>query len=636
MSLTALIPKMTSANTPSGVASASSVYGGYTVWAPFAQTFESWISADGTHPLWLRYQSAQAITATHYALTVHTNSAWVPTEWTLQGSNDGTNWTDLDTRTGQGTSVYMMYAIAEANVGSYLYHQLLMTAGSAVFDVIYSFQLYAASVATDPNKVLSPDGNATLPASGNVLLGSGNYGNPTSPVTPTFDESARNIGTGAANILVGSSVTIQNSPIVGTFNEASRNSGTTAINIANGVTIKIQNVTTTGTATLETHAANQIIDTAGGLWSTANVIPTNIRIGYTAGANNTIIGTLVPGSGSNAPNAATVNVTDARNGATANIAVTGADGGTINRVYSAPIDGGVWTLRATISGNGTAQANLAVDSYAWVVVSDSGTGNTVSNPDFAAINPVLVYTRTNRKVETAARNMVRKCKRGWGVQVWWINGRDDDGRQLYAMRGKFTRGIGLSGVDLDIERATFFIPRQYDGAGGLLFPVITSNTVEDVTPQSRLYYAGKTYEVQLVSGDVEGMPETAVFRCDCIRRMYNPFVQDFTPPYSNLTPEESAMATIWETITANTAATVNHGYFVDTTTNAVTLTLPANPTLGWSCWVNVLNRTNLTTITASGGLTIMGTDSVTIDYDNVGFQVVYSPSSNGWRIVTEI
>jgi len=159
MALTALIPKMTSGTAPSGEVSASTEYSGtFPAWKAAAQVFGFWCTADGTHPQWIQYQAVSSLTATHYSVVTHINSSWVMTAWELRGSNNGTDWTTLDTRSSQGTSLYMMYEIPAENVGAYTYYRIYITAGSAAFDCIYSWQLYNASSPSDPDTIISTAG----------------------------------------------------------------------------------------------------------------------------------------------------------------------------------------------------------------------------------------------------------------------------------------------------------------------------------------------------------------------------------------------------------------------------------------------------------------------------------------------
>jgi len=92
----------------------------------------------------------------HYSIRFSTNGAEPvnrgPKNWTMQGSNDGTSWTTLDTQTNQTswtTGLTRTYTPASATV--YRYYKLSITAnnGDATFTSIGEMYLYSS--ATNPN-----------------------------------------------------------------------------------------------------------------------------------------------------------------------------------------------------------------------------------------------------------------------------------------------------------------------------------------------------------------------------------------------------------------------------------------------------------------------------------------------------
>src|SRR4051812_30578254 len=81
---------------------------------------------------WVTYQLAAPVAVAKYSLTSANDSPGRdPKDFTLQGSNDGAAWTDLDSRTGQtyagrfATNVYSF-----ANTTAYGYYRLNVTANS--------------------------------------------------------------------------------------------------------------------------------------------------------------------------------------------------------------------------------------------------------------------------------------------------------------------------------------------------------------------------------------------------------------------------------------------------------------------------------------------------------------------------
>ncbi len=114
----------------------------------------SWFSGETAGPVWLQYQfSGLAWAITRYSLTsAATDAGADPREWQLLGSNDGANWTVLDTRSnvtfkarGQ-TKTYDF-----TNVIPYWFYRLKMTAtagGAGSGGRLAEFQLYSRDAPT--------------------------------------------------------------------------------------------------------------------------------------------------------------------------------------------------------------------------------------------------------------------------------------------------------------------------------------------------------------------------------------------------------------------------------------------------------------------------------------------------------
>ena len=92
----------------------------------------------------------------------------------------------------------------------------------------------------------------------------------------------------------------------------------------------------------------------------------------------------------------------------------------------------------------------------------------------------------------------------------------------------------------------------------------------------------------------------------------------------------------WETKTANFNVNASRGYFVDTSSNAVTATLPASPTAGDTVRFIDLSATfdtaNLTV--ARNGKKIQGDASdMTVATERAGFALVFSGDTQGWLLM---
>lgn len=143
---TTAIPLMTSNTAPSGVCFGSPTFGSYNWYKPFsanaaADYTEAWIVAGTAGHL--GYQFVSPIVIAAYALTPVAESGanlHTPKSWTFEGSNNGTDWTTLDTRADitdwQGVPLpsvrklfsfsnvtpytYYRVNISQANEGSYM------------------------------------------------------------------------------------------------------------------------------------------------------------------------------------------------------------------------------------------------------------------------------------------------------------------------------------------------------------------------------------------------------------------------------------------------------------------------------------------------------------------------------------
>lgn len=63
---------------------------------------DGWTAGSQTLPQWWQVQYASAWTPRYYEIWSRAGLWWrVPTSWTVSGSNDGTNWTTVDTRSGE-------------------------------------------------------------------------------------------------------------------------------------------------------------------------------------------------------------------------------------------------------------------------------------------------------------------------------------------------------------------------------------------------------------------------------------------------------------------------------------------------------------------------------------------------------
>lgn len=125
------IPTMTSNTAPSGIVSASSTSTTSAEYKAFNKvTTDYWQSGGSSAvPSWLRYDFSEPKVIVRYSILNDTVSLTAPKSWTFEGSNDGTNWTVLDTRTNfTGFQNNIVSYFDANNTVAYRYYRLYVTA----------------------------------------------------------------------------------------------------------------------------------------------------------------------------------------------------------------------------------------------------------------------------------------------------------------------------------------------------------------------------------------------------------------------------------------------------------------------------------------------------------------------------
>lgn len=138
----ALIPKMSSATTPSGNAFASSTLSTSYPWLAFDRIIDSaghFYHSNTGLPQSCGYQFTEKHQVAH-GLVCFGGSATSVT-FKLQGSNDGTNYTDLTSAIT--APVNELFDFNVTNVGSYSYYRIMLTESAGYnYLVIRELQLY--------------------------------------------------------------------------------------------------------------------------------------------------------------------------------------------------------------------------------------------------------------------------------------------------------------------------------------------------------------------------------------------------------------------------------------------------------------------------------------------------------------
>jgi hypothetical protein len=295
-------PAMTSNNTPSGTAFASSANGANAAWNAFSQ--------DGFTTIWqcttantgiLGYQFPTGKVIKRYHIKGYSiNAAGNPSTWTFQGSNDGTTYTTLETVTAFSMPTSGTYTSGVlANTTSYTYYRINILAVQTLGNAPYVSELeMTESTGTVFGGVASGQfiyangGNLTTTATTGIIVGS---------TTPTLEMTLASPNTAIFN---GSVLALTN-----TYNYISiRHSSTGTLNlngtyaIDNGTVLRtLIAVTSTGilniigdissTVTAATNSTNTILmNTAGTINITGNV---------TASTNSAILSCPISVSGGN-------------------------------------------------------------------------------------------------------------------------------------------------------------------------------------------------------------------------------------------------------------------------------------------------------------------------------------------------
>ena len=155
-----------------GTASAVSVYGGgYEADKAFDNDSDTlWHSAATGLPFWIKYDFGGGVTkiVNTYTIQVRATGSYYWIDFKLQGSNNDSDWTDLDTQTGQSFTAgeKKQYILATPNTTAYRYYRFYIT------DVVASGDGYtnAAEIELMESMALQVYSEATIKQEGSYAL----------------------------------------------------------------------------------------------------------------------------------------------------------------------------------------------------------------------------------------------------------------------------------------------------------------------------------------------------------------------------------------------------------------------------------------------------------------------------------
>jgi hypothetical protein len=432
-------PAMTSNNTPSGTAFASSVAGANAAWIAFNQDglgTTIWQSAVANTGI-LGYQFPSGKVIKRYVIKGFSSaSVGNPSSWTFQGSNDGTTYTTLETVTSYSMPANTNYTSGIlANTTSYTYYRINVTAVQAAGNAPYisEFEMTESTSnvlgnATGGQFIFANGGNLTCTGTQAIFVGSTT---PTlemtlaSPNTATFNGNVtgmpntftiviRNSGTGTLNlngnynidgggaqgrsmIVVSAAGTVN---IVGdlTSSMTSGGFGTYALNVnGSGAIVNI-----TGNVTGSSFAGGQstlLSQTAATINITGNILGSGAQgVNLTGATTLNIIGNVTasatqPGI-TNATTAATISVTG--------IITAGTGAPAIYAGFTLPSGYGSGTF-VKVSGNVVNSSNIMAvvaprvtidtNTSSWLFQISSGGNRTLYAAGVALGNPIAANVR---------------------------------------------------------------------------------------------------------------------------------------------------------------------------------------------------------------------------------------------------
>jgi hypothetical protein len=420
-------PQMTSNSAPSPyVIFASSTSGGSNEpWRAFDRnitpaTNVGWFAASGqlTGSIGVDFGSGSSIIIDSYDLVGYNQQIYNPRNWSLQGSNNSTSWTDLHIVSGAtaigASATYSVGSIG--NTTGYRYYRINITLNGGTAPVVLtevllyepntvslssggSFIFNSGSIsgsvtsttqglfagatnlvqvtATTGSVTLNLSSNATAAVAGNLILHSGNC---------DFNLNGQNFttagNTGGTNTITKTSAGTIN--IVGNLNTTTANNSIFALNSSNGNTVITGNISAVGSC---------ISQTAGTLTIIGNIVggQTTSAIGVTLSGGSSILTVIGNVTGGTTTNCYGISFSGASGSITGNVI-----GGSNSSAFGILPTGPVTITGNVIGNNGAGVSTRANVSVIGNITAGASNGIALfSNTDTFTVNVTGTVTATS-------------------------------------------------------------------------------------------------------------------------------------------------------------------------------------------------------------------------------------------------
>lgn len=278
---------VTYAELTGGTASSSSYYSTYKPEYAFDSSSTTfWIAGScyyhypSSWYVWLQYKLKTATIVNKYSIQVRHSGCYYPIAWKLYGSNNGSTWTTLDTRSGitsWGTTETKTFTFS--NSTKYLYYRLVVTKTQYTYKYTTCYTYYFLHVKIAELNLYGPKPNVSLTASPTTISTGGSS-------TLTWSSSlANSVSINQGIGTVSTSGTKSVSPTSNTTYTLTATNGA-------GSTTKTATVNLVPTATFTRSPTSIVCGTSSTLsWSTTNAtsISINQDVGTVSASGSTSV-----------------------------------------------------------------------------------------------------------------------------------------------------------------------------------------------------------------------------------------------------------------------------------------------------------------------------------------------------------